>query len=154
MTTFAAGGRLQEPCPGTILDSYVGGSFAPEMKLRRYTPSSCRRRSAAIGRLDQTTGVVEFRSAVLRGQLTSEVEAALRRDLHSQARVLSIGPAGESACRGLPVDRQFTRGRAAWAPSMDSNASRPWRCAGPGPYVAIPKAFLATCDACTATNPH
>ena len=52
------------------------------------------------------------------GMKTSEIEASLRADLHSEARVLSIGLAGENrvpwSC--LSTDQFHKAGRADTAP--------------------------------------
>ena len=104
----------KSPTTGTVLDSYVGGSFAPEMKFAGYDViilHGAAPEPTVVWIRDDT---VEFRpAAAYQGMKTSQVEEALRNDLDHDARVLSTGPAGESripwAC--LSTDQYHKAGR-------------------------------------------
>ncbi len=105
----------KSPVTGTLDDSYVGGSFAPEMKFAGYDLI------IIVGKSPEPVVVwvkddkVEFVPAGGRywGLKTSALEAALRQDLDKDAKVLSIGPAGENvvpwAC--LSTDQFHKAGR-------------------------------------------
>jgi aldehyde:ferredoxin oxidoreductase len=137
----------KSPVTGTILDSYVGGSFAPEMKFAGYDAI------IMTGMAPQPTVVwiddedVEFRpAAAYAGMLTSEVEAALRRDLHKQAKVLSIGPAGESAVPWacLSTDQYHKAGRGGLGALMGLKRVKAVAVRGSGAVaVGDSRAFLA-----------
>jgi aldehyde:ferredoxin oxidoreductase len=117
-TTVSTCSRLvvgcKSPATGTILDSYVGGSFAPELKFAGYDAL------IVTGRAPETT-VVWIKDDVVElcpaekyaGMRVSAVEAALRADLDPNAKVMSNGPAGEHllpwAC--LSTDQYHKAGR-------------------------------------------
>lgn len=104
----------KSPATGTILDSYVGGSFAPELKYAGYDALIVTGRAAETTLVWIKDDLVELRPAAkYAGMRVSEVEAALHDDLHPQARVVSNGPAGEHqlpwAC--LSTDQYHKAGR-------------------------------------------
>ncbi len=104
----------KSPTTGAILDSYVGGSFAPEMKFAGYDIIVLTGEAPTPTVVWIRDDVVEFRPAgPYLGMMTSAVEEALRNDLDRDAKVLSIGPAGESripwAC--LSTDQYHKAGR-------------------------------------------
>lgn len=117
-TTVSTCSRLvvgcKSPATGTILDSYVGGSFAPELKFAGYDALIVTGRSQEPTLIWINNDIVELRPASrYAGLLVSEVERAVRDDLDSQAKIISIGPAGESllpwAC--LSTDQYHKAGR-------------------------------------------
>ncbi len=106
----------KSPATGILNDSYVGGSFAPEMKFAGYDLIIITGRAAEPVVLWIKDGSVQFLPAKEKywGLKTSELEAALHADLDEDAKVLSIGPAGENlipwAC--LSTDQFHKAGRA------------------------------------------
>ncbi|MBN1321180.1 MAG: aldehyde ferredoxin oxidoreductase family protein [Thermoleophilia bacterium] len=118
-TTVSTASRLvvgaKSPVTGILDDSYVGGSFAPEMKFAGYDLIIIKGIAASPTVLWINDGKVEFVPAGEKywGLKTSEIEEALRADLDENAKVLSIGPAGENlvpwAC--LSTDQYHKAGR-------------------------------------------
>jgi aldehyde:ferredoxin oxidoreductase len=118
-TMAAAASRLvvgcKSPLSGTVLDSYVGGSFAPELKFAGYDAViiSGRAREPVVVRIEDER--VSFDPALpdLWGMATSEFEEAMRRRVGPVAKVLSIGRAGENrvpfAC--ISTDQYHKAGR-------------------------------------------
>ena len=104
----------KSPATGAILDSYAGGSFGAALKFAGYDMIIIK------GKAHQPT-VVWIQDAVVQllsapkywGMTTSQIEAALREDLHAGITVLSTGPAGERcipwAC--VSVDQSHKAGR-------------------------------------------
>ena len=104
----------KSPQTGTILDSYVGGSFGPELKFAGYDALILNGRAAEPTLIWVRDDVVELRSAAAyQGMNISELESTLRRDLDAHARFMSNGPAGENllpwAC--LSTDQYHKAGR-------------------------------------------
>ncbi len=105
----------KSPVTGILDDSYVGGSFAPEMKFAGYDLIIITGKAPEPTVLWIKDDRVEFLPAEGRywGLKTSEIEEALREDLDENAKVLSIGPAGENlvpwAC--LSTDQFHKAGR-------------------------------------------
>ena len=118
-TTVSTASRLvvgaKSPITGILDDSYVGGSFAPEMKFAGYDVIIIKGIAASPTVLWIKDDKVEFIPAGDKywGLKTSEIEEALRSDLDENAKVLSIGPAGENlipwAC--LSTDQFHKAGR-------------------------------------------
>ena len=111
------------PATGTYVDSYVGGSFAPELKFAGYDAVIVEGRSERPTLVSIEDDVVQVRSAGhYWGMTTSAVEAAIRREVGPAARVLSIGPAGENlvptAC--LSTDQYHKAGRGGAGAVMGS----------------------------------
>jgi len=136
----------KSPTTGTILDSYVGGSFAPEMKFAGYDIIILTGVAPEPTVVWISDDVVEFRSATpYLGMKTSEVEEALRNDLDGDAKVLSIGPAGESripwAC--LSTDQYHKAGRGGAGALMGMKNVKAVAIRGTGSVpVGDAKAFL------------
>ncbi len=87
----------KSPVTGILNDSYVGGSFGPEMKFAGYDAIIITGESpkpVVVTVLDDKVAFLSAEPAYW-GLLTSEIEEALRRDFHPQAKTLSVGPAGE-----------------------------------------------------------
>ncbi len=104
----------KSPQTGTILDSYVGGSFGPELKFAGYDALILTGRAAEPTLVWVRDAVVELRSAAAyQGMKIGELEARLRVDLDRNARFMSNGPAGENllpwAC--LSTDQAHKAGR-------------------------------------------
>ena len=105
----------KSPATGLLLDSYVGGSFAPELKFAGYDVV------VIIGKASEPVLVliedekVEFVPAGPRywGLETAALEACVREDMSARHKVLSTGPAGEHqvpfAC--LSTDQYHKAGR-------------------------------------------
>ncbi len=106
---------LKSPVTGILNDSYVGGSFAPEMKFAGYDAIIVTGQSPQPVVVTIKDDAIEFVPAVPKywGMKTSEIEAALRVDFDADAKVLSIGPAGENevpwAC--ISTDQSHKAGR-------------------------------------------
>jgi aldehyde:ferredoxin oxidoreductase len=104
----------KSPVTGALNDSYVGGSFAPEMKFAGYDAIIVTGKADALTVVTIKDDVVEFRDgARYAGLKTSEIESSLRNDFDTNAKVISIGPAGEKlipwAC--LSTDQYHKAGR-------------------------------------------
>ena len=138
----------KSPATGTILDSYVGGSFAPEMKFAGYDIVILTGKAATPTVVWIRDDVVEFLPAKgYLGLKTSEIEAALRRDLDPQAKVMSIGPAGENAIPWacLSTDQYHKAGRGGAGALMGMKNVKAVAIRGTGSVsVGDAKAFLAS----------
>lgn len=105
----------KSPQTGILNDSYVGGSFAPEMKFAGYDVIIITGESPEPVVVTIKDDVVSFVPAKPKywGMRTSEIEQALRDDFDPDAKTLSIGPAGENeilwAC--LSTDQFHKAGR-------------------------------------------
>jgi len=111
------------PATGLLLDSYVGGSFAPELKFAGYDMVVLQGRSpepSVVVIRDDTVTIEPGRGYW--GMSTSEVESALRACVDPRANVLSVGPAGENllpmAC--LSTDQYHKAGRGGAGAVMGS----------------------------------
>jgi aldehyde:ferredoxin oxidoreductase len=85
----------KSPATGLLLDSYVGGSSAPELKFAGYDVLVLQGRSpepSVVVIRDDTLTIGPGRGYW--GMTTSELESALRAHVDPRARVLSVGPAG------------------------------------------------------------
>jgi aldehyde:ferredoxin oxidoreductase len=138
----------KSPTTGILNDSYVGGSFAPEMKFAGYDLIVISGKAPEPVILWIKDGTVEFLPAKDKywGLKVSEVEAALRADLDKDVKVLSIGPAGESlipwAC--LSTDQFHKAGRAGHGALMGSKNLKAVAIRGTGSvHVGDARAFLA-----------
>jgi len=106
-TSVSTASRLvvgaKSPVTGILDDSYVGGSFAPEMKFAGYDLIIISGKAPEPVVLWIKDGAVEFLPAKDKywGLKVSQVEAALRADLDKDAKVLSVGPAGEKQNVGV-----------------------------------------------------
>ena len=105
----------KSPATGILNDSYVGGSFAPEMKFAGYDAVIVTGESPEPVVVTVKDDVVSFVPATPKywGMKTSEIEEALRRDFDPDAKTISIGPGGERqvlwAC--LSTDQYHKAGR-------------------------------------------
>jgi aldehyde:ferredoxin oxidoreductase len=138
----------KSPTTGILNDSYVGGSFAPEMKFAGYDAIIISGQSPAPVVVTIKDDAVEFVPAAGKywGMKTSEIEAALRADFDSDARVLSIGPAGENqigaAC--ISTDQFHKAGRGGHGALMGRKNLKALAIRGTGAVsVGDARAFLA-----------
>ena len=138
----------KSPTTGILNDSYVGGSFAPEMKFAGYDLIIISGKAPEPVVLWIKDDAVEFLPAGDRywGMKVSEVEAALRADLDKDAKVLSIGPAGENAIPWacLSTDQFHKAGRAGHGALMGYKNLKAVAIRGTGSVnVGDARAFLA-----------
>ncbi len=137
----------KSPTTGILDDSYVGGSFAPELKFAGYDIVIISGAASSPTVVWIADGKVEFLPAEeYWGLKTSEVEAALRRDLDPQAKVLSIGPGGENrlpwAC--LSTDQFHKAGRGGHGALFGAKNLKAVAVRGTGSVsVGDARAFLA-----------
>ena len=138
----------KSPTTGILNDSYVGGSFAPEMKFAGYDAIIISGQSPAPVVVTIKDDAVEFVPAAGKywGMKTSEIEAALRADFDSDAKVLSIGPAGENqigaAC--ISTDQFHKAGRGGHGALMGRKNLKALAIRGTGAVsVGDARAFLA-----------
>jgi aldehyde:ferredoxin oxidoreductase len=137
----------KSPATGILNDSYVGGSFAPEMKFAGYDAI------IITGKADELTVVTIKNDTVTflpgkryAGMVTSDVESSLRNDFDKDAKVLSIGPAGEKlipwAC--VSTDQYHKAGRGGHGTLWGGKNLKAIAIRGTGSVsVGDGKAFLA-----------
>jgi len=114
----------KSPATGTLLDSYVGGSFAPELKFAGYdlVLITGKAPQPVLVRIEDER--VEFVPAEGRywGLETAALEELIRREMGPRHKVLSTGPAGENlvpyAC--LSTDQFHKAGRGGAGAVMGS----------------------------------
>jgi aldehyde:ferredoxin oxidoreductase len=139
----------KSPATGTLLDSYVGGSFAPELKFAGYDLVVVTGRAPSPVLVSIRDEVVEFLPAEGRywGLETAALEAAVRKDMGSAAKVLSTGPAGERlvpfAC--LSTDQFHKAGRGGAGAVMGSKNLKAVVVRGTG-AVTVPDMAAFTAD--------
>ena len=127
-TTAATCSRLavgcKSPATGLLLDSYAGGSFAPELKFAGYDVVVITGRAPQPVLVTIADERVEFLPAAGRywGLETATLEQLVREEMGPQAKVLSTGPAGEHlvpfAC--LSTDQYHKAGRGGGGAVMGS----------------------------------
>ncbi len=149
-TTVSTASRLvvgcKSPITGILNDSYVGGSFAPELKFAGYDAVIIKGKAAEPTIVVIKDDVVEFMPAAKYwGMKTSEIEEAMRRDVDKDAKTLSIGPAGEHkvafAC--ISTDQYHKAGRAGHGALMGDKNLKAVVVRGTGSVpVGDAKAFL------------
>ena len=149
-TTVSTASRLvvgcKSPITGILNDSYVGGSFAPELKFAGYDAVIIKGKAAEPTIVVIKDDVVEFMPAAQYwGMKTSEIEEAMRRDVDKNAKTLSIGPAGEHkvafAC--ISTDQYHKAGRAGHGALMGDKNLKAVVVRGTGSVpVGDAKAFL------------
>ena len=151
-TTAPACSRIvvgcKSPATGTVLDSYAGGSFGPELKFAGYDGIILTGRSPEPVVILVSDSTVRFVPAQppYWGMRTSEVEEALRADFDSHAKVLSIGPAGETllpwAC--VSTDQYHKAGRGGAGAVLGAKNVKAIAVRGTG-AVSVPdaRAFLS-----------
>jgi aldehyde:ferredoxin oxidoreductase len=136
----------KSPTTGIYTDSYVGGSFAPELKFAGYDAVIITGKAAKPTVVVIKDDVVEFRPAdKYVGMTTSAVEEAMRNDVDPDAKTLSIGPAGEAkipwAC--ISTDQYHKAGRGGHGALMGDKNLKAVVVRGTGAVpVGDAKAFL------------
>ena len=114
----------KSPATGTLLDSYVGGSFAPELKYAGYDLVVVTGRAPHPVLVLVEDDRVEFLPAEGRfwGLETAVLEQLVREQMSPLHKVLSTGPAGEQlvpfAC--LSTDQYHKAGRGGAGAVMGS----------------------------------
>ena len=114
----------KSPATGTLLDSYVGGSFAPELKYAGYDLVVVTGRAPHPVLVLVEDDHVEFLPAEGRfwGLETAALEQLVREEMGPWHKVLSTGPAGERlvpfAC--LSTDQYHKAGRGGAGAVMGS----------------------------------
>ena len=150
-TNLSTASRLvvgaKSPTTGILDDSYVGGSFAPEMKFAGYDIIVVTGKAPTPTVVSIKDDKVELLPAEKYwGMKTSQIEAALKADLDPDAKVLSIGPAGENklpwAC--LSTDQFHKAGRGGHGALFGAKNLKAIAVRGTGAVkVGDAKAFLA-----------
>jgi aldehyde:ferredoxin oxidoreductase len=136
----------KSPTTGIYTDSYVGGSFAPELKFAGYDAVIITGKAAKPTVVVIKDDVVEFRPAdKYMGMKTSAIEEAMRKDVDPDAKTLSIGPAGEAkipwAC--ISTDQYHKAGRGGHGALMGDKNLKAVVVRGTGSVpVGDAKAFL------------
>ncbi len=139
----------KSPATGTLLDSYVGGSFAPALKFAGYDLVVITGRAPAPVLVRITDDKVEFVPAEGRywGLETAQLEELIRAEMGPEAKVLSTGPAGENlvpfAC--LSTDQFHKAGRGGAGAVMGSKNLKAVVVRGTG-AVTVPDAAGFTRD--------
>jgi aldehyde:ferredoxin oxidoreductase len=138
----------KSPATGTLLDSYVGGSFAPELKFAGYDLVVITGRAAEPVLVLVEDERVRFLPAAERywGLETSALEALVRKEMGPHHKALSTGPAGERlvpyAC--LSTDQYHKAGRGGAGAVMGSKNLKAVVVRGTGTVsVGDAKAFSA-----------
>ncbi|MEE4275935.1 MAG: aldehyde ferredoxin oxidoreductase N-terminal domain-containing protein, partial [Thermoleophilia bacterium] len=137
----------KSPTTGILTDSYVGGSFAPELKFAGYDAVIITGKAAQPTVVVVKDDVVEFRPAAkYAGMTTSQIEEAMRQDVDPNAKTLSIGPAGEAkipwAC--ISTDQYHKAGRGGHGALMGDKNLKAVVVRGTGSVsVGDAKEFLA-----------
>jgi aldehyde:ferredoxin oxidoreductase len=150
-TGVCTGSRLvvgcKSPITGVLNDSYVGGSFAPELKFAGYDAVVIIGQAPAPVVVTIADDVVSFLPAEKYwGLKTSQIEAVLRADFDPQAKTLSIGPAGENEipCACLSTDQFHKAGRGGHGALMGRKNLKAIAVRGTGGVaVGDARAFLA-----------
>jgi aldehyde:ferredoxin oxidoreductase len=114
----------KSPATGTLLDSYVGGSFAPELKFAGYDLVLITGKAPHPVLVSIEDDRVEFLRAEGRywGSETAALEQKIRTEMGPWHKVLSTGPAGENlvpfAC--ISTDQYHKAGRGGAGAVMGS----------------------------------
>ena len=138
----------KSPATGTLLDSYVGGSFAPELKFAGYDLVLVTGRAPHPVLVLVEDDRVEFLPAEGRfwGLETATLEQKVRQEMGPWHKVLSTGPAGEQlvpfAC--LSTDQYHKAGRGGAGAVMGSKNLKAVVVRGTGSVtVGDARAFMA-----------
>lgn len=101
----------KSPLTGTLLDSYFGGSFGPEIKYAGYDGIIITGRAAEPVYLWVDDGRVEIRPAGdIWGMGTLEANRAIKEQLDDQSvKIAGIGPAGENLVRFALISCEYNR---------------------------------------------
>jgi aldehyde:ferredoxin oxidoreductase len=100
----------RSPLTGAFLDSYASGALAVELKFAGYDALVITGRASSPCYLWIEDDQVSFRDAGhLWGSDTFDTEDQVRRETHSEAGVISIGPAGENLVRFASINSDYFR---------------------------------------------
>ena len=143
-SSVVVGGK--SPATGTMLYSYMGGSFGPVLKFSGYDMVIVQGKAPELSMVlvkDDVVSIVPC--AKYAGMKTYEIEAALRVDFDAKMTAISIGPAGESllpwAC--VSNDQYHKAGRGGTGALLGSKNVKAIAVAGTGAVtVGDAKAFL------------
>jgi aldehyde:ferredoxin oxidoreductase len=136
----------KSPATGTMLDSYMGGSFGSILKFAGYDMVIVQGQAPQLSTVLIKDGFVVISPCPnYAGMKTSEIEEALRNDFDPKMTAISIGPAGESklpwAC--ISNDQYHKAGRGGTGALLGSKNVKAIAVAGTGTVtVGDPKAFL------------
>lgn len=105
----------KSPLTGLFLDSHAGGSIGPELKFAGYDAVIIEGRAPNPCYLSINDDKIEIRDANhLRGLSTQDKEIQIHKDLENEAKIMSIGLAGENlvkyACVSSETFRNVGRG--------------------------------------------
>ncbi len=139
----------KSPLTGAITCSNSGGHFPAEMKKAGLDMILFQGKAPEPVYLWIDRGRAEIRSAThLWGKNTHETDDALRRETHGEARVASIGPAGEKGVRFASIinDRDRAAGRSGVGAVMGSKNLKAVAVRGEGEVpIWDEKVFKETC---------
>jgi aldehyde:ferredoxin oxidoreductase len=152
-TNAPTGGRYmvitKSPLSGAIACSNSGGYFGPELKFCGYDFVILEGRAKAPVYLWLNNGAVEIRPAEkVWGKSTHETEDRLREETHPEAKICSIGPAGEKQALTACVinDKHRAAGRSGVGAVMGSKNVKAVAAKGFQPVqVARPRDYMAAC---------
>jgi aldehyde:ferredoxin oxidoreductase len=152
-TNAPTGGRYmvitKSPLTGAIACSNSGGYFGAEMKSCGYDLLLLEGRAKAPVYLWLNNGAVEIRPAeAVWGKSTHETEDRLREETHPEAKICSIGPAGEKQALTACVinDKHRAAGRSGVGAVMGAKNVKAVAAKGfQSVQVARPKDYMAAC---------
>jgi aldehyde:ferredoxin oxidoreductase len=152
-TNAPTGGRYmvitKSPLTGAIACSNSGGYFGAEMKFCGYDFVILEGRAKAPVYLWLNNGTVEIRSAEkVWGKSTHETEDRLRAETHPEAKICSIGPAGEKQALTACVinDKHRAAGRSGVGAVMGAKNVKAVAAKGfQSVQVARPREYMAAC---------
>ena len=148
----------KSPATGTLLDSYVGGSFAPELKFAGYDVVVVTGRAPHPVLVLVEDDRVDFLPAEGRfwGLETAALEQKVREEMGPWHKVLSTGPAGEQlvpfAC--LSTDQYHKAGRGGAGAVMGSKNLKAVVVRGTGAVTVGDATAFAARPARAAERPH
>jgi len=152
-TNAPTGGRYmvitKSPLTGAIACSNSGGYFGAEMKFSGYDFVILEGRAKAPVYLWLNNGAVEIRPAEkVWGKSTHETEDRLREETHPEAKICSIGPAGEKQALTACVinDKHRAAGRSGVGAVMGAKNVKAVAAKGfQSVQVARPRDYMAAC---------
>jgi aldehyde:ferredoxin oxidoreductase len=152
-TNAPTGGRYmvitKSPLTGAVACSNSGGYFGPELKFCGYDLLVVEGRASEPVYLWLDRDRVEIRPAErVWGKTTHETEDRLREETHAEAKICSIGPAGErqalTAC--VMNDKHRAAGRSGVGAVLGAKNLKAVAARGSQPVrVARPREYMAAC---------
>lgn len=152
-TNAPTGGRYmvitKSPLTGAVACSNSGGYFGAEMKFCGYDLLLLEGRAKAPVYLWFNNDKVEIRSAEkVWGKTTAETEDRLREETHPEAKICSVGPAGEKQALTACVmnDKHRAAGRSGVGAVMGAKNLKAVAAKGSqSVQVARPRDYMAAC---------